>query len=130
MVVRVLIIDGHPAVGRGLKALLEAMPGLEVIGVADCPARGLWQAVRTPPNVALVDAEMPGLASPAVIRLLRARSPETKVVALGTYPKRRTTALEAGAHEFLLKDAGYDALRAAIGGGPIETPIGAGGDAG
>ncbi len=114
MGLRVLIIDGHPAVGRGLAALLGAMPDLVVVGVASCPARGLWQAVRTPPDIALVDAELPGLCSSAVIRLLRVRSPETRLVALGVYPERRAAALEAGAHAFLLKDAGYEALRAAI----------------
>jgi DNA-binding NarL/FixJ family response regulator len=114
MALRVLIIDGNLAIGRGLAALLGAMPELEVVGVADCPARGLWHVVRTPPDVALVDAELPGLCSSAVIRLLRARSPQTRVVALGTYPKRRPASLEAGAHAFLLKDAGFEALRAAI----------------
>jgi DNA-binding NarL/FixJ family response regulator len=114
---RVLVIDEHPGVGRGLKALLEAMPGVEVVGVADCPARGLWQAVRTPPDVALVDAELPGLCGSAVIRLLRARSPETRVVALGIYPDRAATARAAGAHAFLLKDAGYEALQRAVLGG-------------
>jgi DNA-binding LytR/AlgR family response regulator len=118
---RVLVIDEHPGVGRGLKALLEAMPGVEEVGVAGCPARGLWQAVRTPPDVALVDAELPGLCGSAVIRLLRARSPETRVVALGVYPDRAAAARAAGAHAFLLKDAGYEALRDAILGGSQDV---------
>ena len=116
MAVRVLIVEGHAAVGRGLAALLAGTPELEVVGPVDCPVRGLWQAVRTPPDVALVDAELPGLCSAAFIRLLRARSPKTRVVALGVYPTRRTVALGAGADTFLLKDAGYQAFAAAIGG--------------
>ncbi len=121
MELRVLIIDAHPAVRRGLAALLGAMPGLDVVGVVSCPAQGLWQAVRTPPDIALVDAELPGLCSAAIIRLLRARAPETRLVALGVYPERRAAALEAGAHAFLLKDAGYDAMRTAIWGGSQEV---------
>lgn len=116
MTLRVLIIDGHPAVGRGLRALVDGMPGLEVVGLTDCPVSGLWQAVRTPPDIALVDAELPGLSSAAVIRLLRVRSPETRVVALGLYRERRASVLEAGAASFVLKDAGYEALWSAIDG--------------
>jgi DNA-binding NarL/FixJ family response regulator len=114
---RVLIIDGHPAVGRGLKALVGEMPGLRVVGLATRGERGLAQAAEATPDVALVDADMPGLCSAAVIRLLRSRLPKARIVALGIYPERRWSALEAGAHEFVLKDAGYEALRDAIGGG-------------
>jgi CheY-like chemotaxis protein len=111
---RVLIIDGHLAVGRGLKALVEEMPGLRVVGLCTRGERGLAQAAETTPDIALVDAERPGLCSAAVIRLLRWRLPRTRVVALGTYPERQRLALAAGAHEFVLKDAGYDALYSAI----------------
>jgi DNA-binding NarL/FixJ family response regulator len=128
MALRVLIIDGHPAVGRGLEALLESMPELAVVGVSQCPVRGHWQALRARPDAVLVDAELPGLCSAAAIRLLRARLPETRVVALGVYPERRAAALGAGAHAFRLKDAGCDALRAAIGGdrecnNPASRPV-------
>ena len=114
---RVLIIDGHPAVGRGLKALVGEMPGLCVVGLATRGERGLAQAAEATPDVALVDADMPGLCSAAVIRLLRSRLPKARIVALGIYPERKWTVLEAGAHEFVLKDAGYEALRDAIAGG-------------
>jgi two-component system response regulator DesR len=118
---RVLIVDGHLAVARGLKALVEEIPGLCVVGVATRGERGLAQAALTRPDVALVDAELPGLCSAAVIRLLRWRLPKTRVIALGIYPERRRAALQAGAHAFVLKDAGYDALRAAIAGETGET---------
>ena len=111
---RVLIVDGNLAVGRGLKALIEAIPGLIVVGLATRGDRGLKQAALTDPNVALVDADLPGLCSAAVIKLLRWRLPRVRVIALGIYPERRRAALAVGAHAFVLKDAGYDALRAAI----------------
>jgi DNA-binding NarL/FixJ family response regulator len=113
---RVLIIDGHVAVGRGLKALIEEIPGLRVVGLVTRGERGLAQAASAAPDVALVDAELPGLCSVAVIRLLRWRLPRLRVIALGIYPERRRAALDAGAHAFVLKDAGYEALRAAIAG--------------
>ncbi len=122
---RVLIIDGHPAVGRGLKALVSSMPGLKVVGLAYLVVRGLKQAKKAAPDVALVDADLPGLTSLAAIALLRCRLPQTRIVALGIYPERRQAALLAGADAFVLKDAGYDALRTAIGAGtdcPVTHP--------
>ncbi len=122
---RVLIVDGNLAVGRGLKALIEEIPGLIVVGLATHGARGLKQAALTAPDVVLVDAELPGLCSAAVIKLLRWRLPRVRVIALGIYPERRWAALAVGAHAFVLKDAGYDALRVAIAGDDIaETGIG------
>jgi DNA-binding NarL/FixJ family response regulator len=118
---RVLIIDGHLAVGRGLKALVQEMPGLQVVGLCTSGERGLARAAQSTPDVALVDADLAGLCSAAVIRLLRWRLPETRVVALGTYAERRHLALAAGAHAFVLKDAGYDALYAAITHDPAES---------
>ena len=111
---RVLIIDGHLAVGRGLKELVGEMPGVRVVGLCTRGERGLAQAAETAPDVALVDADLPGLCGAAVIRLLRWRLPRTRVVALGTYAERQRLALAAGAHAFVLKDAGYEALRSAI----------------
>jgi len=113
---RVLIVDGNLAVGRGLKALIEAIPGLCVVGLATRGDRGLKQAALTAPDVALVDADLPGLCSAAVIKLLRWRLPRVRVIALSIYPERQWAALAVGAHAFVLKDAGYDALRVAIAG--------------
>jgi DNA-binding NarL/FixJ family response regulator len=113
---RVLIIEGHPAVGRGLEALLGLMPGLRVVGLARLPTRGLQQAIQSAPDVAVVDADLLGLWSSALIQRLRWRLPKTRIVALGFHPDQRQAALEAGAHAFVLKVAGHDALRAAIAG--------------
>jgi DNA-binding NarL/FixJ family response regulator len=90
------------------------MPGLTVVGLDRRPVRGLQQAIETMPDVAVVDADLPGLWSSAMIRRLRWRLPKTRVVALGFHPDQRQAALDAGAHAFVLKVAGYDALRAAI----------------
>lgn len=110
----VLIIDGNPAVGRGLRALLAGMPDVSVTGVAERGECALRQALTATPDVALVDADLAGLCGLALIRLLRVRLPRTRIVALGIYPERRWLALRAGAHAFVVKDAGFDALRAAI----------------
>jgi DNA-binding NarL/FixJ family response regulator len=111
---RVQIIEGHPAVGRGLEALIGLMPGMTVVGLTRRPTRGLQQALDTLPDVALVDADLPGTWSFALIQRLRWRLPKTRIVALGFHPDQKRAAVEAGADAFVLKDAGYEALRAAI----------------
>jgi DNA-binding NarL/FixJ family response regulator len=79
------------------------------------------------PDVILVDAELPGDLGLATISRLRASLPTTRIVALGLYVGRRAAALAAGAHAFVLKDAGFDALRAAIVDGADEpAPLQAG----
>jgi DNA-binding NarL/FixJ family response regulator len=111
---RVLVIDAHPAVGLGLVRLVGIMPGLRTWGLVTGGADGVEQATATRPDVVLVDAELPRDATPATIRQLRACLPLARVVALGLYPDRRAAMLAAGAHAFVLKDAGFEALRAAI----------------
>jgi CheY-like chemotaxis protein len=111
---RVLVIDAHPIVGQSLVKLVSIMPGLTVCGLAAGGRDGLACAELTEPDVALVDADLPDDAALPTIRALRACLPRTRVIALGLYPGRRASMLAAGAHAFLLKDAGYQALRSAI----------------
>ncbi|MGE3272606.1 MAG: response regulator transcription factor [Chloroflexota bacterium] len=111
---RVLIVDGHPAIGSGLRHLLGIMPGVEVCGLEVRGEDGLRCAGATPPDVVLIDAELPNGSGLTTIRKLRACLPTTRVVALGLYSDRRAAALASGAHGFVLKDAGFDALYAAI----------------
>jgi len=111
---RVLVIDGHPIVGQSLARLVSIMPGITVCGLAARGQDGIACAELKAPDVALVDAELPGDAALPTIRALRACLPRTRVIALGLYPGRRASMLAAGAHAFLLKDAGYQALRCAI----------------
>ena len=118
---RVLVIDAHPAVGLGLAGLLGIMPGVKVCALATRSEDGLLCARQTRPDVVLVDAELPGDAAVRTIRQLRACLPATRVVALGLYAGRRAGTLAAGAHDFVLKDAGFEALRAAIVAGLATT---------
>ncbi len=111
---RVLVIDAHPAIGLGLAGLLGIMPGVQVCGIATRREDGLLCARQARPDVVLVDAELPGDAASCTIRQLRACLPDTRVIALGLYVGRRAATLAAGAHAFVLKDAGFEALRAAI----------------
>ncbi|HZO29327.1 MAG TPA: response regulator [Chloroflexota bacterium] len=118
---RVLVIDAHPAVGHGLVGLLGIMPGVQVCALATRREDGLLCAGQTRPDVVLVDAELPGGAALSTARQLRGCLPAARVVALGLYPDRRAAMLAAGAHAFVLKDAGFEALYAAIVAGHLST---------
>ncbi len=118
MALRVLIIDAHTAIGLALSSLIGMMPGVEVCGLTLGGRDGVRCAGAARPDVALVDAELPNGSATSTIRALRACLPATRVVALGLYPGRRAAALAAGAHAFVLKDAGFDALLTTIVAGP------------
>ena len=119
---RVLVIDAHPAVRRGLARLIGIMPGLQICGLPARCEEGLAAATLARPDVVLVDAELPGDATRVTIGRLRVCLPTARVVALGLYADRRAGALAAGAHAFVLKDAGFEALRAAIVAGRTAEP--------
>lgn len=110
----VLVVDAHPAVGHGLVGLLGIMPGVQVCALATRGEDAMRCADQARPDVVLVDAELPNDAALTTIRQLRACLPAARVIALGLYPDRRAAVLAAGAHAFILKDAGFEALRAAI----------------
>ena len=108
---QVLIIDGNPAIRRGLRALLAELSDVSVAGMADRGDCALRLALTASPDIALVDADLLGLCGLAPIRLLRAGLPRTRVVALVIYPERRTLAVRAGAHAFVLNDARFESHR-------------------
>ena len=114
--VRVLIVDDHEMVRSGLAAFLRVTRDLELVGEA---ANGeeairLCQALR--PDVVLMDMVMPGMDGAAATRAIRERCPETRVIALTTFPEEDLVhqALQAGALSYLMKNIGAAELSAAI----------------
>lgn len=114
--VRVLVVDDHEMVRSGLAAFLRVTRDLELVGEA---ANGedairLCQALR--PDVVLMDMVMPGMDGAAATREIRERCPETRVIALTTFPEEGLVhqALQAGALSYLMKNIGAAELGAAI----------------
>jgi DNA-binding NarL/FixJ family response regulator len=116
--IRVLIVDDHAVVRRGLLAFLETEPDLEVVGAAAGGAEALAQLETLPvaPDVVLMDLRMEPLDGIETTRRIRARHHDIEVVALTSYGEntRVQAALEAGASGYLLKDADADEVTAAI----------------
>jgi DNA-binding NarL/FixJ family response regulator len=119
--IRVFLVDDHSVVRRGMRAYLELVDDIEVVGEAAGGEEALEQigtmsGEGRPPDVVMMDLVMPGMDGIAVIRLLRERHPEVEVIALTSFaePERVHGALQAGAEGYLLKDAEADQVAAAI----------------
>ena len=114
--IRVLIVDDHAMVRRGMRDFLDLHDDLEVVGEASDGDGALEAAGSLRPDVVVMDLLMPGLDGIAATAEIKARHPAIEVVAITSFIEedRITAAIEAGASGFLLKDAEADDLAAAI----------------
>jgi NarL family two-component system response regulator LiaR len=114
--IRVLIIDDHAIVRRGLRGLLETVDDMEVVGDAADGEQAVRLAEARGPDVVLMDLVMPVKDGIAAIREIKARHPQIEIVALTSFieEEKVVAALEAGADGYLLKEAGEQAVIEAI----------------
>jgi DNA-binding NarL/FixJ family response regulator len=119
--IRVLVVDDHAVVRRGLLDFLGSEPDLEVVGAADGGTQALDLLVQLDsegrrPDVVVMDLQMAPLDGIEVTRRIRARYDDIEVVALTSFgeEERVYAALEAGASGYLLKDSDADEVAAAI----------------
>lgn len=120
--VSILIADDHDVVRLGLRRLLEAESDFAVVGEVADGLEALVQVERLRPDVLIVDLVMPGLNGVEVIRQVRKRAPETRVVVLSMHANEAyvVEALRNGASAYVLKGSAggdvLDAVRAALNG--------------
>jgi DNA-binding NarL/FixJ family response regulator len=119
--VRVFVVDDHTVVRRGLRAYLEMVDDMEVVGEAADGQEALdgiaaLVADGEPPDVVLMDLLMPGMDGIATTAAITERHPEMAVVAMTSFTQADKVhrALQAGAAGYLLKDAEADEVAAAI----------------
>ena len=106
-VIRVLIVDDHPIVRRGLWSLLSAYPDIEIVGEAQEAMTALQMAKDLSPHVMLLDIQMAGVDGIEITsRILRA-APQTKIIILTAYDNDEYVlgAFRAGAFAYLLKNS-------------------------
>lgn len=130
--VRVVLADDHELVRAGLRALIDASPGLEVVGEASDGQQAVARARELRPQVLVTDISMPGLDGVTATERILQECPEVRVIALTAHDDRGhlTRLLQAGASGYVLKRAAADelvrAIRTVAGGGTYVDPVLAG----
>ncbi len=116
MTIRIVLADDHAVVRAGIRALLEAQPGLEVVGEASSGREAVEVVEQFDPDVALLDIRMPDMSGLEACREIRARCPEVEILILSMYSDETylREALEAGARGYILKESTDDDLVRAI----------------
>jgi two-component system, NarL family, response regulator LiaR len=116
MAIRILLVDDHLVVRKGLRTFLSYDPELEVVGEAADGAQALSLARELLPDVVVMDLVMPGMDGIAATAAIRRELPETEVLALTSVLEDASVvgAVRAGAIGYLLKDTQAEALCQAI----------------
>ena len=113
---RVLIVDDHAVVRRGIQMFLETDPCIQVVGEAEDCQDAVRKAKSLQPDVILMDLVMPHGDGIEAIAEIKRHSPDLQVIVLTTFgdEARVRAAMEAGANGYLLKDADGAALLQAV----------------
>jgi DNA-binding NarL/FixJ family response regulator len=103
---RVFVVDDHAVVRRGVRVILEAAGGFDVVGEASDARAGLEGILATRPDVALVDVHLPSGAGAEVIREVRSRQPQIRCLIFTSFAEDNGLyqAVLAGAAGFVHKD--------------------------
>jgi NarL family two-component system response regulator LiaR len=114
--IRVLIVDDHTMVRRGLATFLQVFDDLEMAGEAASGQEAIQMCAQLQPDVVLMDMVMPEMDGASATRLIRKQSPAVQVLALTSFKEEILvqSALQAGAIGYLLKDVSADELAQAI----------------
>ncbi|MFD5950232.1 response regulator [Streptomyces collinus] len=114
--IKVLLVDDHQVVRRGLRTFLEVQDDIEVVGEASDGAEGVDRAEELRPDVILMDVKMPGMDGVDALRRLRELANPARVLVVTSFTEQRTVvpALRAGAAGYVYKDVDPDALAGAI----------------
>ncbi len=116
MAISIILADDHPVVRRGMQALLESEQDFSIVGVASDGLEAVGLTERLKPDVVVLDLMMPGLSGLEALRILRERSPRTRIVILSMYSSSAfvAQALQNGAIGYVLKECTEENLVRAV----------------
>lgn len=114
--IRVLLVDDHQVVRRGLRTFLEVQDDIEVVGEAADGDEGVARTAELVPDVVLMDVKMPGTDGIEALRRIRESGSAARVLVITSFTEQRTVvpALRAGAAGYVYKDVDPEALAKAI----------------
>ena len=114
--IRVLLIDNHPLVLDGLRAVLETYEHLAVVGTAVSAMAGIDAAVATRPDVVLMDINMPQINGIDALELFKEKQLSARVLILSMHDSREyiSTSVMYGAAGYILKDVASEEIVAAF----------------
>jgi DNA-binding NarL/FixJ family response regulator len=113
--VRIIIVDDHPILLQGIRKLLEAEPGYQVVGEASDGIEGVELIKRLKPDIAITDITLPGMNGLDIARSVANASPRTRIILLTMHKESPYVieALNTGVHGYVIKtEASADLLRA------------------
>lgn len=124
MTIRVLIVDDHLMVRRGLMMMLKSFPDFVIVGEAANGKQALEICSSTNPDVILMDLVMPVMDGLEATRTILKNFPQIKILALTSFSEEISVeeALKSGAMGYMLKDASIDELARAIRNANIGKP--------
>ncbi len=113
---KVLIVDDHPIMRVGIAAILDATPGMTVVGQAGSGEEAVQLFDRLLPDITLMDLRLPGMSGVEAIRAVMARHRDAKFIVLTTYEGDEDIhqALQAGARSYIVKGMPHEALIGAL----------------
>ena len=114
--IRVLIVDDHAIVRKGIRALLSESGGFEIVSEVADGQSAVSVAAKTEPDVILMDLLMPGMDGIEATRRIKERQPEARILVLTSFAadNKLFPAIKAGALGYLLKDSSPEELVRAI----------------
>jgi two-component system nitrate/nitrite response regulator NarL len=114
--IKVLLVDDHPVVRKGLQSCLARQDTIKVVGEASDGDEALKKARELSPDVVLMDISMPRMNGLAVTETLRKESPNVKVLILSVHSNKEYIfrIIQAGAHGYVSKEAPPEELVRAI----------------
>ncbi len=114
--IRVMLVDDHTVVRRGLAAFLKVFNDLQLVGEAESGEAAIQLCAEVMPDVILMDMVLPLMDGAAATRIIRQQFPQVQVIVLTSFKEGELikNALEAGAIGYLLKDVSADELVRAI----------------
>ena len=127
--IQILLVDDHPVVRDGLRAMLGLQPDFQIVGEANNGVEAVQQVGQLQPDVILLDLEMPELDGVAALEQIRAANPAARVIILTAYDEdeRIVSAIVAGAQGYMLKGAPrediFRAIRIVHAGGSLLQPL-------